>query len=165
MHPEETWLRLDRGKLRRHAVPQYSKVNYELDEDGAKAAPGSQRSEDWKAKAFGAAGDDAAFDQERLLDYVWARPWEILQRLASTLSIAFGIWWAWRDRKSEAASETLLTTSLSRKGPKTASGEALRQGLQRMGVFFVKIGQKRTFLLSVVPQQSSCDYTLRCLRL
>ncbi|CAE7867301.1 unnamed protein product [Symbiodinium necroappetens] len=129
------------GKLRRHAVPQYSKVNYELDEDGAKAAPGSQRSEDWKAKAFGAAGDDAAFDQERLLEYVWARPWEILQRLASTLSIAFGIWWAWRDRKSEAASETLLTTSLSRKGPKTASGEALRQGLQRMGVFFVKIGQ------------------------
>jgi len=130
------------SKLRRPAVPQYSKDNYELDEDGAKAAPGSQRSQDWNAKAFGASGlDDAAFDQERLLEYVWARPWEILQRLASTLSIAFGIWWAWRDRRSEATSETLLTTSLSRKGPKTESGEALRQGLQRMGVFFVKIGQ------------------------
>ena len=137
----------DRGsKLRRPAVPQYSKDNYELDEDGAKAAPGSQRSQDWNAKAFGASGlDDAAFDQERLLEYVWARPWEILQRLASTLSIAFGIWWAWRDRRSEATSETLLTTSLSRKGPKTESGEALRQGLQRMGVFFVKIGQKGQF--------------------
>ena len=80
-------------------------------------------------------------DQERLLEYIGARPWEILQRLASTLFIAFGIWWAWKDRSSEA-SEATLTTSLSRKAPTTASGEALRAGLQRMGVFFVKIGQK-----------------------
>ena len=129
-----------RGRCPRRSVPQYSKVQYELDEDGAKAAPGSQRTAEWQALT--SDRDNAAFDQERLLEYIKARPWEILQRLASTLSIAFGIWWAWRDRKTEAVStETVLTTSLSRKGPATASGEALRRGLQKMGVFFVKIGQ------------------------
>ena len=133
-----------RSGCARHAVPpQYSKVHYELDEDGAKAAPGAQRTAEWQAhQALASDLDNAAFDQERLLEYIRARPWEILQRLASTLSIAFGIWWVWRDRKSEAASsEAVLTTSLSRKGPATESGEALRRGLQRMGVFFVKIGQ------------------------
>lgn len=34
-----------------------------------------------------------------------------------------------------------LTGSLARKAPTTARGEALRRGLQKMGVFFVKIGQ------------------------
>lgn len=34
-----------------------------------------------------------------------------------------------------------LTTSLVRQTPVTARGEALRRGLQKMGVFFVKIGQ------------------------
>ena len=39
------------------------------------------------------------------MEYIWARPWEILQRLASTLWIACGIWLAWRERPKDGESK------------------------------------------------------------
>ncbi|CAJ1397749.1 unnamed protein product [Effrenium voratum] len=97
---------------------------------------GAQRSQEWTFER--PAGDAAAFDQERLLEYILARPWDLLLRLTSTLWIAFGIWLVWKDRKKEEA--PALNVSLQRSAA-SESGEALRRGLQRMGVFFVKIGQ------------------------
>eukprot|EP00434_Breviolum_minutum_P034085 symbB.v1.2.030163.t1/scaffold3356.1/size58521/4 len=129
-----------RGRWTARAV----KVNYDLDVEKSKAAPGAARKQTWEWK--GNSLDDAAFDQERLMEYIQTRPWEIFKRLASTLWIAGGIWLAWRERTEELPAERetpapTLTTSLARTAPKTARGEALRQGLQKMGVFFVKVGQ------------------------
>lgn len=115
------------------------KVNYDLDAEASKAAIGAGRAQSWEWT--GSRLDDAAFDQERLLEYIQARPWEIFKRLVNTLWIAGGIWLAWRDRKEDDAPAPTLTTSLLRQSPVTARGEALRRGLQKMGVFFVKIGQ------------------------
>ncbi|CAK9081068.1 unnamed protein product [Durusdinium trenchii] len=122
----------------RHLALRAVRVNYDLDADASKAAVGSDRANTWEWSTNSA--DNAAFEQERLMEYIWARPWEILQRLASTLWIACGIWLAWRERPKDTPVPT-LTGSLARKAPTTARGEALRRGLQKMGVFFVKIGQ------------------------
>eukprot|EP00438_Fugacium_kawagutii_P028797 Skav211412 [mRNA] locus=scaffold1528:477316:483401:+ [translate_table: standard] len=135
--------RISRDGLPRCSVVRRVKVNYDLDAEASKAAPGTGRAQNWEF--VGNHLDDAAFDQElgvlgsgpeewreRLMEYIQTRPWEIFKRLVSTLWIAGGIWFAWRDRKDSDA--PTLTTSLVRQAPTTAR-------LQKMGVFFVKIGQ------------------------
>ncbi|CAE8734675.1 unnamed protein product [Polarella glacialis] len=84
---------------------------------------------------FATAGAPA-FD--RLVEYIIARPLDIAIRAVSTLWLAFGIWRSWRPWEE---SEPTLSLSLRREGPGTPRGEALRTGLQKMGVFFVKVGQ------------------------
>ena len=106
------------------------RVNYALDAEASKQAPGGGR----QAVAL---GDDGAFEQDRLLDYLQARPVEILTRLLSTLWIAAGIWWAWRSGPEVSVE---LSTS-TRRRTTSQRGDALRRGLQQMGVFFVKVGQ------------------------
>ena len=46
------------------------KVNYDLDVEKSKAAPGAARSQTWEWK--GNSLDDAAFDQERLEGWIFS---------------------------------------------------------------------------------------------
>ena len=128
------WLPIALLAANRCWTPQVARravrVNYALEAEASKQAPGAGR----QAVAL---GDDGAFDQERLLDYLQARPVEVLSRLLSTLWIAAGIWWAWR-QPGEAPVELSTSTTRRRSSKK---GDTLRKGLQQMGVFFVKVGQ------------------------
>lgn len=82
------------------------------------------------------------FDEERVWEYAASRSTAVALRLFEVATIASGMWWAWRSTSRAADRQPVVyTTSLTRTRPATGRGRALREGLQDMGVFFVKMGQ------------------------
>lgn len=89
--------------------------------------------------------DSAVFDQDRVWDYIAERPLKVARQALYLLSIAGGIWSAWRQKEEGPArghqGSLPYTASLSKRTMVTKRGEVLREGLADMGVFFVKCGQ------------------------
>jgi len=87
--------------------------------------------------------DAAVFEQDRVAEYIAARPLKVFRQALYLLSIAAGIWSAWREGESEGAAggAEYAAASLQKRSVTTKRGQVLRAGLADMGVFFVKMGQ------------------------
>ncbi|CAE8627394.1 unnamed protein product, partial [Polarella glacialis] len=91
------------------------------------------------------SADAAIFNKDRVWEYAWGRPFEVVQRTVFLASIVAGIWSAWQkpqvDESGSGQSTAYMATTFKQTRPESERGKALRTGLAQMGVFFVKMGQ------------------------